>query len=201
MSLPMPGSMQMRSATTSREGCRGRSCDHSLAEAGRLESSRVGQLQSFTSAHRLVRWPSPSKVIEPRRVPGSADGRRSFAAIRMSATAVAVEVSGRGCWSTRFSLPASEGARNISVGAFRPETVGGHWGGPGDGVGAVARVRPGRSAASEGGRLFCIDFRYSVSIFVTCVSNRLQRCRALQLYNALQSTTSTITLCFTPLKL
>ena len=44
--------------------------------------------------------------------------------------------------------------------------------GPGEALGPVRRAIPGRRVASEGYALFCIDFRYNVSIFVTCVSNR-----------------------------
>ena len=47
--------------------------------------------------------------------------------------------------------------------------------GPGEALGPVRRAIPGRRVASEGYALFCIDFRYNVSIFVTCVSNRLSR--------------------------
>ena len=46
--------------------------------------------------------------------------------------------------------------------------------GPGEALGPVRRAIPGRRVASEGYALFCIDFRYNVSIFVTCVSNRFR---------------------------
>ena len=43
--------------------------------------------------------------------------------------------------------------------------------GAGEALGPVRRAIPGQRVASEGYALFCIDFRYNVSIFVTFVSN------------------------------
>eukprot|EP00966_Prymnesium_polylepis_P181373 4200993-Prymnesium_polylepis.1 len=59
----------MRSTTASQEGCRGRSCDHSLAQVGRLQRRKLAWTQSATSLHSFVRWSSPSKVTEARHVP------------------------------------------------------------------------------------------------------------------------------------
>ena len=62
--------MRIRNTTASREGIRGRECDHGCAEVGRLEERRCDvRIQSAGIAQGNVRWPSPSQEAEPMHVP------------------------------------------------------------------------------------------------------------------------------------
>ena len=103
MSRSILRSIQIQSASASREGCRGRSCDHSLAQVGRLERRKLAWTQSATSLHSLVRWSSPSKVTEPRHVPSGNRRRLVAESFPVTARAAAVRASER-CWSLTLAF-------------------------------------------------------------------------------------------------
>ena len=155
MSRSILRSIQIQSASASREGCRGRSCDHSLAQVGRLERRKLAQTQSATSLHSLVRWSSPSKVTEPRHVPSGNRRRLVAESFPVTARAAAVRASER-CWSLTLAfapglVPASPGSRHRESDAQRLKPlVGDTWAAGG----AVGPSGWGRSGARGGGQSF-----------------------------------------------
>ena len=147
----------------------------------RLTCDLSKQLPKRMQQQRLpstIERPAPPYGACPRRPLGGPSSSRAGAKpdSRTAAAATAcfamlesmIFVSNRTSrhWDVLFdrtTVDMSTDGRNLARGV--------PWGAR-EAMGPVRRAIPGRRVASEGYALFCIDFRYNVSIFVTCVSNR-----------------------------